>query len=142
MCCPYIILYLNVLSFFCESSIDADVIPQTQILNLVAEVMKNEKIKPNDNKAVFIEQVPTSEPDKIVLKAIVFDISEQKGLEDDEITKPELKKHQKVYTETFSIAEELGEQVVPVDEMPEYLSIMSGPKPKEVKVVLDVRDRP
>ena len=116
-----------------------DVIPQTQILNLVAEIMKNEKMKPNDDKAVFIEQVPTSEPDKIVLKAIVSDISEQKGVEDDEITKPDLRKHQKVYTETFSIAaEELGENVVPVDEMPEYLSILSGPKPKEVEVVLDV----
>ena len=100
--------------------------------------MKNEKIKPNDNKAVFIEQVPTSEPDKIVLKAFVCDISEQKEVEDDEITKPELRKHQKVYTETFSIAEELGEKVVPADKIPEYLSIMSGPKPKEIDVVLDV----
>ena len=122
----------------CESKIESDVIPQERILDLVAEIMKNEKIKPSDHKAVFIEQELTDEPDKIILKAIMSDITEQKGVDDEKIIKPELRKNQTIYTDVFTTSKEFSEKVIPVEEMPDQLAIMSGPKPKEVDVVIDV----
>merc|ERR1712154_673403 len=72
-----------------DENIDAEIIPQEKILALVAEVMKHEAHP--ENKAVFIEQEETSEPDKVILKAVISDISKQKGVEDEYIEKPEMK---------------------------------------------------
>ena len=98
--------------------------------------MKNEKSL--EDKAVFIEQESTCEPNKCILRAVVSDISEQKGVEDEEIEKPELNASQKIYTQTFSISEENKKEVVLVEDMPEHMALMSGRKPKELEVVLDV----
>ena len=85
---------------------------------------------------MFIEQELTDEPDKIILKAIMSDITEQKGVVDEKIIKPELRQNQTIYREAFTISNELGEKFIPVEEMPDHLVIMSGPKPKKLMLSL------
>ena len=116
----------NMCAFLFESSVKI----RRQPLKIIKQEEKVGK------KVLFVEEWNT--PKEFNLKAFMTDTYEHKTEEGDEVVlQPELASH--FEEETFILVDGPESKIVSMNEIPEYMNLVSEAETEEIKIVLDVK---
>ena len=126
------------MTFYFESSVSPDEVPQEEILKLISKVMQHENLKPLKENVIVIEREESEIPDQVVLKAFMMDTSEQKAdVTNESFIKPEIT--QNIYCEVFNLTEETRAKLMSIESTNETKDVVKKVKPRKLKVVVEVR---
>ena len=100
--------------------------------------MKNKDFQPSDKNVIVIEREETDEPNKLILKAVMTDLSERKvDVGNKSVMKPEISK--KTYSETIILSEEVKKmKPVAIQSTNKTNVIVEEKKPRKMKIILAV----
>ena len=128
----------NCMTFYFESSLSPDKVPQEEILKLISKVMQHENLEPSKESVIVIEREESEIPDQIVLKAVMMDTSKQKvDVTNESVMKPEVT--QNIYRESFIITEETRAKLMSIESTSETKDVVKEVKLRKLKVVVGVR---